>query len=868
VDSEDTSTASSPSLAQVAAELRNQAIPPTGDVLLEAFLDWSIATGIELYPAQEEAVLEIMSGQHVILKTPTGSGKSLVAVAMHLRALVLGRISYYTSPVKALVSEKFFSLCKVFGAENVGMLTGDASVNPKAPIICCTAEILANVVIREGAQAAIDDVVMDEFHYYSDRERGVAWQLPLLSLADATFLLMSATLGDTQTIEEGLLATTGREPAVVASDERPVPLDFEYRLTPIHETIIWLLDRGKSPIYVVNFTQRECAEQARNLMSINFCTKPEKRAIADALGGFRFDTPYGKEIKSFVRHGLGIHHAGLLPKYRLLIEQLAQQGHLKIICGTDTLGVGVNIPIRTVLFTKLCKYDGESVRVLSVRDFKQIAGRAGRKGFDDRGSVVCQAPEHVIENLRLEAKHAGDTKKRKKFVRRKPPQRGFVHWDEDTFTKLQEKPSEPLSSQFTVNHGLVLGLLQSQASWSSRGGGYGRLCRLIARSHEAEAMKSRARKSAKQMFRALVEAGILKVLEKPGSKPGLDGVKRGRIVRVNEDLQRDFSLHYTLSLYVLDALFLLDQGSETYPLEIMTLVESILEHPRVLLMAQERKLKSDKVAELKANGVEYDARMEALEKITYPKPSADFIYNSFNEFVARHPWVGHEAIRPKSIAREMAERYCSFNEYVKEFGLARSEGVLLRYLSRAFKTLAQNVPEGYRTEPVYDLLAYLRTTLEQVDSSLVQEWERMLTPEVAEPSDDQPSRPLDITADPKAFLARVRAQMHALVRALATKDYEAAVGCVASSEEHSWDPDRFEAAMASFYEEYKNLRFDHAARFPKHTVLLSEGPRQWSVQQVLVDPEGDNEWRLRGWIDLRDIETPEGPLASLLEIGV
>ncbi len=874
----DDTSESSRTLVDVVADLRGRDQLPTADDILEAFIEWTIEVGLSLYPAQEEAVLEIMSGQHLILKTPTGSGKSLVAVAMHLRALVLGRTSYYTSPVKALVSEKFFALCKVFGAEHVGMLTGDATVNPRAPIVCCTAEILVNFVVRDGPQAPIDDVVMDEFHYYSDRERGVAWQLPLLGLPEATFLLMSATLGDTTKIEDSLEQISGRRPAIVESDTRPVPLDFDYRLTPIHETIANLLDREKSPIYVVNFTQRECAEQARSLMSLNFCSKPEKRAIAKAITGFRFDTPYGKDISSFVRHGLGIHHAGLLPKYRLLVEQLAQQGHLKIICGTDTLGVGVNIPIRTVLFTKLCKYDGEQVRILSVRDFKQIAGRAGRKGFDDRGSVVCQAPEHVIENLRLEAKFADDPKKRRKFVRRKPPQRGYVRWDEQTFQKLQEQPSEPLQSQFRVTHGLVLGLLQSEASHGDRGGGYGRLIQLIERSHETDVMKSRARRDAKQMFRALLGAGILVLLEKPGSSSG-----RGRIVRVNQDLQRDFSLHYTLSLYILDAVFLLDQGSESYAHEVMSLVESILEHPRVLLMAQERKLRSEKVAALKADGVEYDARMEALEKITYPKPSADFIYNSFNEFCARHPWVGHENIRPKSIAREMAERYCSFNEYVKEYGLARSEGVLLRYLSRAYKTLAQNIPEGYRTEPVYDLLAYLRTTLEQVDSSLVQEWERMLAPDDATNDDDGTPQPVDITADPKAFQARVRAQMHAFVRALANQDYEAAAMCIANSSDapeaanasdaadavdELWDAARLEQAMAPYYAEYEQLRFDHAARFPKHTVLKLQGERQWTVQQVLCDPEGNDEWRVHGTIDLRGVDNPEGPMVQLLEIGI
>src|SRR6185503_1788464 len=250
-------------------------------------------------------------------------------------------------------------------------------------------------------------------------ERGVAWQIPLLTLPRAAFLLMSATIGKTDFFEERLARLTSRPAVAVRSSERPVPLDFEYKETPLHETILDLIRHEKAPIYVVNFTQRAAAEEAQNLMSTDFCTKEQKRAIHAALEGVRFDSPYGKEIARFVRHGIGLHHAGLLPKYRLLVEKLAQRGHLKIICGTDTLGVGVNIPIRTVLFTKLCKYDGEKTAVLSVRDFQQISGRAGRKGFDTQGSVVCQAPEHVIENLRMEAKAAGDPVKKKKIVRRK-----------------------------------------------------------------------------------------------------------------------------------------------------------------------------------------------------------------------------------------------------------------------------------------------------------------------------------------------------------------------------------------------------------------------------------------------------------------
>ncbi|MCA9711745.1 MAG: DUF3516 domain-containing protein, partial [Myxococcales bacterium] len=650
-----------------------------GDAILEGFLEWVAATGLELYPAQEEAVLELMSGGHLVLATPTGSGKSLVALALHFKALCEGRRSVYTSPIKALVSEKFFDLCTQLGAKNVGMMTGDASINPRAPVLCCTAEILANLALREGAYTPADAVVMDEFHYYSDADRGIAWQLPLLTLPHTTFLLMSATLGSMVEFERGIEQLTGRSVAVVRSAERPVPLTFEYRQTPVHETIHDLAMVGRAPVYVVNFTQREAAELAQGLTSINLCTKDEKRAIAEAVGDFRFDTHYGKDIKRYLLHGIGLHHAGLLPKYRTLVERLSQQGLLKIISGTDTLGVGVNVPIRSVLFTKLCKFDGEKVRILAVRDFKQIAGRAGRKGFDERGWVIAQAPEHVIENLRLEAKAAMGKGNKKKFVRRKPPERGYVPWDESTFQKLIESEPEPLESRFDVTHGMLLTVLDREFNVDQPHGGYRRIVEIIGRSYERDGVKKRHRRQAALLFRHLRQAGIIE-LDHPRGWPR-------RCVRVSPDLQRDFSLHHTLSLYLLDALGQLDPAQPGFALDVLSLVESILESPRAVLLRQLDHAKGELVTRLKAEGVEYEQRMEELERVEHPKPCADFIYRTFDRFRVTHPWVRGENVGPKSIARDILERFATFNEYVKEYGLGRSEGVLLRYLSQAYKTL-------------------------------------------------------------------------------------------------------------------------------------------------------------------------------------
>ena len=828
------------------------------DELLERFLDWVNDTGLEPYPAQEEALLEIMSGRHVILATPTGSGKSLVAAAVHFKAICAGQRSFYTSPIKALVSEKFFDLCRELGARHVGMLTGDASINPDAPVVCCTAEVLANLALRDGARARVDHAVLDEFHFYSDPDRGVAWQVPLLTLPQTKFLLMSATLGDVSQFEQELERLTGTGVSVVRSEHRPVPLDWIYRETPIHETVTDLATGGKAPVYVVSFTQRECADQAQAFTSINVCTKEEKAKISAEIGDLRFDTPYGKDVKRLLMHGVGIHHAGLLPKYRTLVERLSQRGLLKIISGTDTLGVGVNVPIRSVLFSKLCKFDGERVRILTVRDFKQIAGRAGRKGFDVEGSVVAQAPEHVIENKKLEAKAAA-AKGKKKFVRRKPPERGYVPWDESTFRKLIDSQPEPLESRFEVTHGMLLSMMSREIDPGARDGGYRRLVELIARSYERDGAKRHHRRHAAELFRDLRRAEIVEIVPQ---------AVRGRpAVRVAEALQRDFSLHHSLSLYLLDALRELDPASPTHAVDVLTLVEAILEHPHAVLRRQVDKLKTDLVTALKAEGVEYEQRMEELERVEHPKPNVDFIYRTFDVFRTKHPWLRGENIRPKSVARDMYERFSSFNDYVRLYGLGRSEGVLLRYVTQAYKTLVQNVPDAYKTEAVGDIIAYLRATLARVDASLLTQWERMLvvgTQEVADPEVEPP--PPDPAADPRVFRARLRAEMHALVKAIAEQNWEDAVWAVRPDSEDPWTPERLEEAMAPYLEEHGRVSFDHRARLAHLTHVSELAPRLWTVRQTLVAPEGETLWMLDAEVDLREPREDDGPLVALRQI--
>lgn len=819
------------------------------DTLFDIFVEWTFDRGFELYEAQEEAILEVFAGSHVILNTPTGSGKSLVALAMHFYSFATGRTSYYTSPIKALVSEKFFDLCKHFGPENVGMFTGDASINHGAPIVCCTAEILGEIALSEGKSARVDHAIMDEFHYYGDRDRGMAWQLPLLLLPQTAFLLMSATLGDTTQIMKQLEERSGRPAALVKSTERPVPLEFQWSVTPLTQKIEELANKGLAPIYVVNFTQRECATLAQSLTSINFCTDEEKERLKAEIKGSSFDTPYGDTVRKYLRHGVALHHGGLLPKYRLLVERLAQLGLLKVICGTDTLGVGINLPLRTVLFTQLSKYDGEKVRLLRVRDFKQIAGRAGRKGYDTQGLVVCQAPEYVIENLKIEAKIADNPKKAKKFKKKGPPD-GFVDWDSETFERLYTSDSEPLKSRFKVTHAMLLTLLQRDTEED----GYQALLDLIDLSHTSAGKKDYLREEARTILESLQTAEIVEISTDD------DGTER---VALHGELQSDFSIHHALSLFLVEASSRLNPEAEGFHLTLLSFVEAILEDPWVVLRQQREKARTAEYHRLKTEDIEYEERQAKLELVTYPMPDAELIFEAFWAFAERHPWVAGFKPSPKSVVRDMFEHYATFGEYVKKYGLERSEGVLLRHISQAYKTLKQNVPEEFKTTEVHDTIAYLREVIVRADSSLVQEWERMMgmTPDNA---DELPPR---LDEDMKAFNARVRAELRGLVGAIAIDDLEEACGLLRQVVGDVWTPMRLERALEPYFEEFDEILWNHAARATDLTRIRRVGPGKYEVTQVICDPEGHNEWYMKGSIDLDMVIDPESRLFALEELS-
>lgn len=827
-------------LSEMLPDLEDVPASLMDDAIWDTFISWTTQRGISLYPAQEEASLAVLAGDNVILATPTGSGKSMVANAAHFIALARGQRSFYTAPIKALVSEKFFALCEIFGPENVGMMTGDATVNRGAPIIAATAEIVANIALREGADADIDQVVMDEFHYYSEPRRGWAWQVPLLELPKAQFLLMSATLGDTKWLEDDLSERTGRNTTLVAGTTRPVPLDFSYTFLPVHDTIEELLSTGKAPIYVVHFKQRDASERAQALTSIaGIIGKQHKEAIAAELASFRFTTTFGRDLSKLLRQGIGIHHAGMLPKYRRLVERLAQKGLLKIICGTDTLGVGINVPIRTVLLTGLAKYDGKRQRILKSREFHQIAGRAGRAGFDTEGTVVVEAPEHEIENAKAR-RRIGDDPKRLKKLKKKSAREGEISWSEQTFQRLTEAEPEQLSSQFQVSNSMVLNVL------ARHGNGYEHMRHLLRTNHDTRTKQNKHILTTLDLFRGLLRAGLVQK-----STKGLDIY--GRPYHLVRELPLDFALNQPLSPFALAALSLLDPESDTFYLDVISVFESILDDPNQVLLAQQRRARNREIAELKAEGYDYTQRVAMAEEITWPMPLAELLDEAYDTFAETNPWVKEFDLSPKSVVREMIESGMTFSDLIATYGLARSEGVVLRYLTDAWRTLRQSVPDDYMTPQLDDVIVWLGELIRQVDSSLVDEWAEMagedkpisqqdLDRELAFGVED----PTALTANRRAFTIMVRNYFFRLVQLFALEREQQLAEAVSYLDSA---PD-FPAALDDYFDDYDDIDYGPAARGPEYFLVDDSAGRQWEVRQILKDPEGDNAYQFVGTVDL------------------
>lgn len=821
----------------------------TEEEAFEAFTNWVADRGIELWPHQEEALMSLMVGDHVILGTPTGSGKSLVALGMHFMAMCFGETSYYTAPIKALVSEKFFTLVELLGRDNVGMITGDVHINTEAPVICCTEEILANQALREGPDALVHSVAMDEFHFFSDTDRGWAWQVPLLTLPKTQFLLMSATLGDVTQIADLLRRQTTRDVSNVTDAPRPVPLSYEYALTPLEGTVELALRKDEGPLYVVHFSQDAALTSAQNLASYGVATKEQREAVKEAMKGAQFSTAFGKTLKRLLGCGVGVHHAGMLPRYRLLVEKLAQQGLLPVICGTDTLGVGINVPIHTVVLTQLTKFDGRKMRRLRSREFHQIAGRAGRSGFDTEGVVIAEAPEHEIENHKAEVKAAGDPKKLKKIKKKRPPE-NFVNWNEDTFNKLIESVPEQLTPRMRITHSMVL------AEVEQGGNARARVDQLIEDSLQPAEEKVKLHVRAAEVLQTLIDADVV-VHEV--DENGED------VYSVTMDLPEDFALDQPLSPFLLAALELLDPESPEYAFDLVSMVEATLEDPRQVLRAQERKARDAAMAEMKMDGVDYDERLERIADVTYPKPLEDLLDAAFSKYCDAVPWARDYCLRPKSVLRDMLESAADFKGYIQKLGIMRYEGILLRYLSEAFRGLDRTIPEDKHTEQLKDIIAWLGLIVRSVDSSLVDEWENAGAVLDAAPPDAAGVEA--VVRDRRGLTVLVRNALFSRVRMAAHRD---AAGLGEADGDWGFGERAWMQALDEYYEAHEEILLDADAR-SKSYLMFDEADeeelRVWHVRQIFHDEAGDNDFVIVADVDLDATQEGDGVVFANYRVG-
>ena len=913
-------------LNELLDDLEDRGVLTDDDALYEAFSSWASSTGRPLYRHQDESLIEILSGNHVIAATPTGSGKSMIALAAHFVSMAHGGRSYYTAPLKALVSEKFFDLVSLFGADNVGMVTGDVSLNADAPIICCTAEILANQSLREGPTLDADMIVMDEFHFYADPQRGWAWQVPLLELTRPQFIAMSATLGDTTVFRKQWTDRTGRPTVEITDAQRPVPLEYDYVVDTLQDTVERLLSEGRHPIYIVHFSQKDAVDTASSLMDRKLVSPEVRSQIARELSSVSFTKGFGQTLRGLLSHGIGVHHAGMLPRYRRLVERLTQQGLLPVICGTDTLGVGINVPIRTVLLTSLVKFDGSKMRHLRSREFHQIAGRAGRAGFDTVGFVRVLAPEHEVETARERARltaaqeAARDERqakraKKKASKKRSGPKEGQITWSRSTFERLRDAAPEALQSHFEMTHSTVLNVLGGAADAGRDPAEH--LVDLALHNDDQPLPANPHIRHLADIYTSLLQAGVVEHLSSARAQEL--GVSRLQLVA---DLPDDFALNQPLSPFALAAFELLDPDSPTFALDVISIVEAVLEDPRPLLYAQENQAKTAAVASMKAQGMEYDERMAALEEISWPKPLEELLSPAFSVYARSNPWVGDLELSPKSVIREMIENAMTFTELISRYDVGRSEGVILRYLSDAYRMMRQVIPEEIMTEELESMISWLADLIRSVDSSLLDEWEAMMNGEELAEAEGGPSAVgaerafgadesgvVAFTANRHAFRNAVRRALFNFVELMSRDDVDGLERATAQAadadglfaEAAPWTGDDWDHALERYWAEHDWIDINQGARsqalcaleeqisgediltlmpfsardnvnqrsrFEALAQAVDEAPAGsvWLATQTITDPEGNMDWHIAALVDLAASDKEKRVVLTVLTV--
>jgi len=686
-----------------------------------------LGPGIEPYPVQELAIGHIFAGRSVLVTVPTGTGKTLMAkAALHL-AVGRGQRAIYTTPLRALTEEKFRELSSDFGEANVGFATGDYKVNREAPIQVEVAEILWNRIVADKHVCPAEIVVMDEGHYFNDPERGYVWEQSIIGLDPRTQLVvLSATVGHPERFCQWVEVTRRVPMELVDSRERKVPLVHEYREDMLIDTVRELAHTGDVPAIVFVFGREQCFEVARLLKSCRrFTTDEEKAKIDELCNEALLPAGCAKELRPLLGHGIGIHHAGILPRYKQLVEQLALERLIKFVVSTETIAAGINLPARTVVFPSLRKFIKQQPRMMTAAEYHQMAGRAGRPQFDDRGLAITLAPEQVVSDLKKELKHTKDVERAKKTVygraRNDAQRRGDVIWTPELHQELVKGEPAELRSKTKISAEQVLAI------------GLPDLAEKTLPGTDVEARMAEAEASLPPSMRLDIVTVIDNLLLGPKDRSELQKilaqlVANMRAIGVLDEHGKQIAGDMIRNLQGMDGLFIyyvLFNHQLEY-VELRELVEYLLDHDIIQRMI-DRKGEDEKREwmrtwlrdqRLENPHVTWDDAEAQWEK-EHPRPltKIELIHQEFASKVP-HPEL-HGGKRAKNVWAQLEDGGFSFLEFVEKHHLDHEEGNLFTYLVRVMNFAAKLYEASQLTE-FEDMADRVKKLLARIDLRLIE----------------------------------------------------------------------------------------------------------------------------------------------------
>ncbi|MGH7173332.1 MAG: DEAD/DEAH box helicase [Gemmataceae bacterium] len=708
---------------------------PTRDELAERYL---AQLPYAPYPVQEDALLAWFTAeQGVLVCAPTGTGKTLIAQAALFEALHSGTVAYYTTPLIALTEQKFQEMQASavrwgFQADDVGLVTGNRRVNPNARILVVVAEILLNRLLhahREpdlpddvplGAEAfdftCVSAVVMDEFHNFADPQRGIVWELALALLpAHIRLLLLSATVGNAREFLTWLERCHQRKLELVEGKERKVPLTFRWVPDEFLGDHLVHMAKGEgenrtTPALVFCFNRDECWSVAEMLKGLDLFAPGTRGRLNDEVDKLDWTKGVGPKLKQMLRRAVGVHHAGLLPKYRRVVEGLFEKKLLSVAVCTETLAAGINLPARSVVLTSLVKGPYGKEKLIDASTAHQIFGRAGRPQFDDRGFVFALAHEDDVRILRWKEKYdaipentrdPGLLKAKKALKKKKPSRRdNAAYWSESQFQQLQGAPPGKLYSKGPMPWRLLAYLLKLSPEVA-------RVRTVLRKRLMDEARIKSSEKALDRMLLTLADRGFI-ALDPPLPQPEADASGSPSAAGSPLEMPPDYQIVRAVPMPPLDTLlvfrsvhplygaFLIDQLGIADRNERIQALESVLEMPRPLL----RYVRVPRPDQLPPGPLAIDRLDPELIRrglILAPVPKSEDDAEDEEEeeerppnlaeklqllFEATHPSVSDVSTQAVWAAGELLRCNGNFNLYVQTRDLVKQEGIVFRHLLR------------------------------------------------------------------------------------------------------------------------------------------------------------------------------------------